>query len=134
MPSRFVGDRKAFMAYDEKLAAKVRRALGDRTEFSEKKMFGGICFLVRGHMCCGLADGDLMLRVGVVQAEALLRESGTRPMDFTGKPMRGYLFVQAERTATAREVARWVAFALDFVRTLPAKRVKESKRRTSPRT
>jgi hypothetical protein len=96
------------MAYDVELAARVRSVLGNRTDLVEKHMFGGICFMVRGHMCCGIADTSLMVRLDPAVADALADEPHVRPMDFTGRPMRGFLYVDAEGLAGSRALRVWV--------------------------
>ncbi len=97
------------MAYDEQLAERVREALGRRTIFEERKMFGGLCFLVRGSMACGIVNRDLMVRVGTERYEAALGEPHVRPMDFTGRPLRGMVYVNALGTREDAAVDRWVA-------------------------
>ena len=81
------------MAYDEKLADRVREVLQRRRGVSEKKMFGGLAFLVNGHMACGVQGDDLMVRVGPDAYDAALKKAGTRPMDFTGRPLKGMVYV-----------------------------------------
>jgi TfoX/Sxy family transcriptional regulator of competence genes len=83
------------MAYDLGLADRIRVVLGRLGDFSERKMFGGLCFLVNGHMCCGIVKTDLMLRLNPEAATAALREPHTRQMDFTGKPMKSMIYVDA---------------------------------------
>jgi len=81
------------VSYDEKLAARVRKVLAGRTDVVEKKMFGGLCFMVNGAMCCGLTKTDLMVRFGPVQYDDALAEPHARPMDFTGRPLAGMVYV-----------------------------------------
>jgi TfoX/Sxy family transcriptional regulator of competence genes len=109
------------MGYDEKLVARVRAAAEGRPGIGEKKMFGGICFLHQGSMFCGVASADLMVRVGPAAYEAALAAPHARVMDFTGRPMNGYVFVAPAGTRTAAQVAAWVERALAFVTTLPPK-------------
>jgi len=120
------------MAYDETLAERVRKALAKRKGVTEKKMFGGLAFMLRGHMCCGVLKDELMLRVGAEQAEKALRRAEsarrakqtaatTRPMDFTGKPMKGMLFVLPDGMKTAAALKKWVDMATNFVSALPKK-------------
>jgi TfoX/Sxy family transcriptional regulator of competence genes len=92
--------------------------LGD---FSERKMFGGICFLVNGNMCCGIVKSDLMLRLTSEAATAALQEPHTRPMDFTGKPMKSMIYVAAEGIDSDSSLERWVRSAERVARALPAK-------------
>jgi hypothetical protein len=81
------------MAFDPELADRVRSALGGRTAFDERAMFGGLAFMVGGHMACGVLGDDLVLRLGPEGAEDGLERPGVRPMDFTGRPLKGYVFV-----------------------------------------
>ena len=107
------------MAYDEALAARVRAILTkDEREVIAKKMFGGVCFMVRGHMCCGVTD-VLMLRVGKDAHAAALARPHARPMTFTGRPMDGFVFVDPPGIATDKTLAAWLARGTAFVATLP---------------
>ena len=81
------------MAYDEKLADRIRQALGPDDDIEERKMFGGLAFLRAGRMFVGIADDDLMVRVGPDRYEESLGKPHVRPMDFTGRPMTGYVYV-----------------------------------------
>ena len=109
------------MAYDETLADRVRDTLEGDPGVSERKMFGGLAFMVDGHMACGIAGDDLMLRLGAEGAESALREPHVRPMDFTGRPMTGMVFVEKTGLHGA-SLRRWVKVATAFARTLPPKR------------
>lgn len=103
------------MAYDEKLAARVRGALARRRGVEEKKMFGGLAFMLRGSMCCGVAKGDLVLRVGPARAAEALRSPHARYCDFTGRPMKGMIMISPAGCRTAPAVRRWVDLAVAFV-------------------
>jgi hypothetical protein len=96
------------MAYDEHLANRIRRALGDRRDFTERKMFGGLAFLCQGRMCCGIVGNDLMVRVPLAEFDAVLRRRYVRPMDFTGKPLRGFLYVSPPGFSTAASLRTWL--------------------------
>ena len=109
------------MAYDERLAQRVRKLLSDHPGVTERKMFGGIAFMVRGNMCCGIVKNDLMVRVGPQQYERALAEPGARPMDFTGRPMKGMLYVDGGVLRSAKTLAAWVRLGADFAASLPAK-------------
>lgn len=109
------------MAYDEGAAQRVREVLAIREDVVEKKMFGGLAFMVQGNMCVGVIGEDLMLRVGKARYEVLLARPFARQMDFTGKPMAGYLFLAPDGYAEDEELISWVDEALDFVLSLPAK-------------
>ena len=110
------------MDYDEHLADRLRELLGNRTRFEEKKMFGGIAFLLSGNMCCGVVGDTLMARVGPDRYEDALARPHSREMDFTGRPMRGFVYVAAAGIESARDLRAWVAMCEDFVETLPPKR------------
>jgi len=107
------------MAYDEGLAERIRDALRDRRDVAERKMFGGLAFMVGGHMAVGILGDSLMARVGPDRYAEAVREPGARPMDFTGKPMRGYVFVTAEAIEADASLDRWIERCVAFVRSLP---------------
>src|SRR5882672_10420429 len=112
------------MAYDERLAKRIRDALGDNRHISEKKMFGGIAFLRKGLMFVGVSDSSLMARVGKENHADSLSRKHVREMDFTGKPMHGYVFVDAEGTKTEAQLRFWLERCEQFVATLPPKAAK----------
>ncbi len=120
------------MAYDEALAERIRKAVGPRPDVTEKKMFGGVAFLLDGKMFCGVASSDLMVRVGPERYEAALAEPHVRPMDFTGRPMKGYVFVGADGLQTVKAVKKWVQQGEAFVATLGDKAASKP-RRSAPR-
>ena len=109
------------MAYDEGLAARVRDLLGDQPGLAEKKMFGGLAFLLDGNMACGVRGHDLTVRVAADAADAALREPGTRPFDLAGRPMKGWLLVDADGHAEDDDLRRWVDRGLAYATSLPAK-------------
>ena len=109
------------MAFDEQLTERARAALTDVTELEERKMFGGLAFLVNGHMACGIVGDELMLRLGTEGADAALDEPHVRPMDFTGKPLSTMVFVEPVGLQSDQALAAWIERALNFVRTLPPK-------------
>ncbi len=115
------------MAYDEKLAARIRQALGPRDDVEERKMFGGIAFLRDGRMFVGITGDDLMVRVGPERYEESLGKPHARPMDFTGRPMKGYVYVAPAGRRTDTSLRAWVTLGARFVETLPA--AKPRKRR-----
>ncbi len=108
------------MAYDEELAGRVRRLLIEEPGIAERRMFGGLCFTVSGKMCCGVLGRDLVLRVPKERWETALRAAHTRPMDVTGRPMRGFLYVAPGGTRDARALRKWVAEGVEFARTIAA--------------
>ena len=109
------------MAYDEELATKIADVLAEQGDFDERKMFGGIAFMVKGHMCCGVINEDLMLRLGPEGAAKALDDAHVRPMDFTGRPMKGYVYIAKEGLRREAKLRERIRAALDFVATLPAK-------------
>jgi TfoX/Sxy family transcriptional regulator of competence genes len=109
------------MAYDEGLAQRLREQLADHFGLQERKMFGGLAFMHRGHMLVGITGEVLMARVGPDHHAAALKRAHARPMDFTGKPMKGYVFVDPAGFSTDANLARWIALCLEFNATLPAK-------------
>lgn len=103
------------MAYDDQLAERVRRFLAENaTSVEEKKMMGGLCFLVRGKMCVGIEKRRLMVRIDPEIYESALTRKGCVPMDFTGRPMRGFVFVEPEGTRSGRDLHSWISLALEF--------------------
>jgi hypothetical protein len=118
------------MAYDELLAERIRRTVGQRSRVSEKKMFGGLAFLLGGKMFCGIVKDDLVVRVGPERYEEALGRPHVRPMDFTGRPMNGYVFVAPAGCSTEKAVSAWVATAAKFVSSLE---VGPAEGRTKPR-
>ena len=109
------------MAYDEKLADRVRRALSGREGLSERKMFGGIAFMLRGNMACGIVKDELMVRVGPERYDDALGRPHARPMDFTGRAMRGMVYVQPDGCRTDEALKLWVEQGLAFAASLPPK-------------
>jgi TfoX/Sxy family transcriptional regulator of competence genes len=109
------------MAFDETLADRVRDLLAPRADLSERKMFGGIAFMIGGNMAIGVVGDDLMVRLDPADAERALAEPHVRPMDFTGKPMKGMVFVDSGGTASGNDLASWVEAGADFASSLPPK-------------
>jgi TfoX/Sxy family transcriptional regulator of competence genes len=104
--------------YDHDLADRIRKTLAGRRGVTEKEMFGGIAFLLNGRMFCGIAKDALMARIGPDRYERALSKAHVRPMDFTGRPMKGYVFVDAPSLRTQKSLASWVTQCLEFVSTL----------------
>jgi TfoX/Sxy family transcriptional regulator of competence genes len=109
------------VAYDEGLATRVRDVIGDRPGVDEKKMFGGLAFLLNGNMACGVRGDDLMVRVAADAADAALREPGARLFDMTGRPMKGWLLVAPDGHAEDDDLRRWVDRGLAHAGSLPPK-------------
>jgi TfoX/Sxy family transcriptional regulator of competence genes len=112
------------MAYSEHLAERVAACLRrQRASFEEKRMMGGLCFMVEGKMCLGINDERLMVRLEPADAEEAVKRNGCSPMDFTGRPLRGFLWVEPELLEFAAGLEEWVRAALEFnPRARPAKK------------
>ena len=109
------------MAYDEELADRVRELMAARAEVSERKMFGGIAFMLAGNMACGVLGDELIVRLDRADSVTALAEDGVRPFDFTGKPMKGIVYVSPQVIADDKGLAEWVETGADFAASLPPK-------------
>jgi TfoX/Sxy family transcriptional regulator of competence genes len=115
------------MAYNEDLADKIRLLLTDNFQTEEKKMMGGLTFMVNGKMCVGIVNDDLMARISPEVYDTALTKKGCRPMDFTGKPMKGFVFIAPEGIQKAADLQYWVDLALDFNKEAKASPKKKKK-------
>jgi hypothetical protein len=114
------------MAYDEAQAERLRRALAGRRAVTEKRMFGGLCFMLRDHMLCGIGWEGLMFRVGEAREAVALARPGATLMEIGERKMRGFIWVDPAACG-ARELTRWVALAEDYVASLPPKKSKKTR-------
>jgi TfoX/Sxy family transcriptional regulator of competence genes len=123
------------MAYDEILADRIRAVVPPINGLSEKQMFGGWCLLVHGQMSVGIVKDELMVRLAPETAEAMLERPHTRPMDFTGRPLKGYLYVEPAGLRSEKALREWVAMGVDFAAALPAKKpkAKSAKKKHPPK-
>jgi TfoX/Sxy family transcriptional regulator of competence genes len=112
------------MPYNEILAERVAQTLGKTKKVESKKMMGGLTFMVDAKMCVGVLGDELMVRIDPEEHERALKKKGCRVMDFTGKPMKGFVFVAATGTKSAKDLEGWIEMALDF-----NKRAKASKKK-----
>ena len=111
------------MAYDQELAGRIRQVIGSDPELTEKKMFGGLAFLVGGNMTVAASgQGGLMVRVDPAESDALVDSSAARLVVMRGREMRGWLRVDTDDLRTKKELAAWIRRGVSFARTLPAKR------------
>ena len=111
------------MAYDEELAERIRELLEDESGLTEQKMFGGLAFLIGRHMVVAASgQGGILVRVDPEQSEKLLATTNARRMEMRGRPMRGWLRVDADDVRTKRQLAKWVKVGATFARSLPPKR------------
>ena len=109
------------MAYSEELAERVREAIGGRSGVLERKMFGGIAWMLDGNMACGVIGDGLLVRLDREDAERAMAEPNVGPMEFTGRRMKAFVVVDAAGTADPVELTRWVDAGADYAASLPAK-------------
>ena len=103
------------MAYNEQLAERIKRTLHQhQVRFEEKKMMGGICFMVDDKMCVGIVKDKLMARIGTEAYEEALTKKGCTPMDFTGRPMKGFVFVEPLATDMDEDLDYWISLCLEY--------------------
>lgn len=112
------------MAYNEKLAERIRELLSFSKKVEEKKMMGGLTFMVNDKMCVGIIKDELMARIDPEMQESALKKKGCRIMDFTGRPMKGYVMINHDGMGTKKDLEWWINLALDF-----NKKAKSSKKK-----
>ena len=113
--------RVAVMAYDEGVAQRLRESLEGQPGIEERRMFGGLAFMLRGNMCCGVIGDMLMARVGPERYAEALEAPHARQMDFTGRPLNGFVYVAPDGFQSDEDLAAWVSFCVSFAGSLPAK-------------
>jgi len=109
------------MAYNEALASRIQRILAPQAGLTEKKMFGGVGFMIHGNMACGVHKEDLIVRVGAEGYQEALQRPHTRPFDITGRAMRGWVMVASKGCASEGDLEGWVAQGVAFAKSLPGK-------------
>jgi hypothetical protein len=109
------------MAFDDKLAERIRRQMGKRRGLTEKKMFGGLAFLVNGNMCCGVHGDEMIVRLDPEQTDEALSRRHTRIFDLSGRPMKGWILVQPKGLTTEDALAKWIEIGSKYASSLPAK-------------
>jgi len=114
------------MTCDEGLVQRIRELLADTPNVGERRMFGGVCFTLNGNMCCGVVKDEIMVRVGPDQYGDALRSAFAREMNFTGRPMPGYVFVAEPGCRSDATLEHWLDLARRYVLTLPAKSAKRA--------
>ena len=102
------------MSFNQKLADRIRESLAGKGRVEEKNMMGGMTFMINNKMCVGILKDDLMARIDPLVYDSALKRKGCREMDFTGKPMKGFVFVDPEGTGTKKDLEYWVRLALDY--------------------
>jgi TfoX/Sxy family transcriptional regulator of competence genes len=111
------------VAYDEELAERIRQLVGSESELTEKKMFGGLAFLIQGNMAVAASgQGGILVRVDPAESDTLVATTNARPMEMRGRQMQGWLRVDADDVRANRELATWVGIGTTYARSLPAKR------------
>jgi TfoX/Sxy family transcriptional regulator of competence genes len=111
------------MAYDEQLADRLRELLGGETDVTERKMFGGLAFLIGGNMAVAASgQGGLLVRVDPAQSDGIVATTNARPMEMRGREMQGWLRVSSDDVRTKRQLTKWVSLGANYARSLPAKR------------
>ena len=122
------------MAYDELIADRMRQTFQEKkVAYEEKKMFGGLCFMVDGKMCCGIhydkkKETDLLMaRIGATASETAMTRTGCHPMDFTGRPMKGYVFITPDGFDADEDLHHWIQLCVDFNPLAKASRKKKKK-------
>jgi hypothetical protein len=109
------------MAFDEELAARIRRRLVRQAGVSEKKMFGGLAFLLNGNMCCGVHKREMIVRLDPGRVAEALAQPHTRIFDLSGRPIKGWILVKPPGVADDAAVAKWLRLATSYAASLPAK-------------
>lgn len=112
------------MAYNVQLTERIRSVLKGRKGLEEKKMFGGVGFLVNGNMACGVNKDDLILRLGEKEYQKALKSPHARKFDMTGRPMKGWVMVSEPGYASEKSLNTWIEVALTFARSLPPKKIR----------
>ncbi|HXM81036.1 MAG TPA: TfoX/Sxy family protein [Burkholderiales bacterium] len=110
------------MAYDEKLAERIRKRLGKRAGLTEKRMFGGIGFMLNGNMCCGVHGQEMIVRIDPEKTDQALSERHIRVFDLSGRAMKGWILVSPDGLSNDDALAKWVRSGTDYAATLPGKR------------
>jgi len=121
------------MAYDERLAERIRTALAGRGDVSERKMFGGIAFMVDGKMAVGVLGDEIVVRTGKERYEAALHDRDARPMDFTGRLSRGMVYVSSAGVRRGQALLRWIDLGVAAAREAPVSRARATKKRAGER-
>ena len=109
------------MAYDEKLATRIRKQLGKKKGLVEKKMFGGLAFLLNGNMCCGVSRDEMIVRLDPEATAQAIKKPNVRIFDITGRQMKGWILIAGEGLKTKASLSKWVEIAVEYAGSLPKK-------------
>jgi TfoX/Sxy family transcriptional regulator of competence genes len=118
------------MAYDIVLADRIRAKVYRQRGFTEKQMFGGICYMINGNVCTGVINDEMVVRQEPERTDELLRNTHVRIFDFSGRPMKGWFFIHSSGVETDKDLSYWAKAAIQYVKTLPSKRSLKTKRPT----
>lgn len=121
-PAEPTASSEDHMEFENDLERRIRGILSDKLHLETRKMFGGVCFLLRGHMLCGIAKGKFVARIGPDAYEEALQEPHVLPMDFTGKPLKGMVYVLPAGIQTNAVLTNWIDRSIEFVNQLPSKK------------
>ena len=113
--------RENIMAYDKKLAERIRKTIGKNKYVTEKKMFGGLSFMFSKKMFCGVLKDDLVLKMSPEQCAEALKKPQVRPMDFTGRPMNGFVYVNQKGCKSEKDLNKWVELSLNHAKSMKKK-------------
>jgi TfoX/Sxy family transcriptional regulator of competence genes len=119
------------MAYNEKLAERISKILKGKRGLVEKKMFGGIAYMLKDKMFVGIVKDDLMVRVLNEKYEEYLKKPNAREMDFTGRPLKGYLYINAEGIKTVKQLSKWIDVGIEYALKSPAKKKPQVKKKST---
>jgi TfoX/Sxy family transcriptional regulator of competence genes len=115
------------MAYDEKLAARIRERISNLSNIEEKEMMGGLVFMYNGKMCLGIIKDELMCRIDPAIHDIEVEKNGCRTMDFTKRPMKGYVMIEEEGMRSKKDFDYWIGLALAFNSKAKASKKKQKK-------
>ena len=110
------------MAYDQVLANRINQKLARQRGLKSKEMFGGICFLIDGNMCCGVIKDEMVIRADPNEADEVLSNSNAREFDFSGRAMKGWYYISSNGLKSEKDLAYWVGMSLKYVKSLPKKK------------
>ncbi len=118
------------MAFNEKLSDRIREFLVDQKQVTEKYMFGGVCYMVNEKMCVGVVGDEMMCRIDPTREAEALEKEGCRPMDFTGRPMKGYVYVSEEGLKKKKDYEYWIGLCLEFNKVAKASKKKPAAKKS----
>jgi TfoX/Sxy family transcriptional regulator of competence genes len=121
-PNQSLGSKECVMAFDVVLSERIRTKMYRRSGFTEKKMFGGICYMLNGNICCGVIKDEMVVRLDPDQTDEVLAHSCARIFDYSGHPMKGWFFISPEGVRSDQDLARWTTRSIQYAKSLPPKK------------